>query len=650
MNRIRQLLREEDGIAMAMTVMMIAVLALLSVTLIDRVGSESTEAASSATSDAVYQAAEAGVNDYIAKLTEDPQYYDHCVAKGEETRKRADTGALVGHSVDTDSCKPGGASVWKAGVAWTYPSPRSYWFDGTNSGTVSTVIRGYAYNLMIAPPSKTTGTTYITIVSTGCKVVDPDATVLTCAPSVPKRAIEVHVRRTTPADFQYMMTDMHNSNVCWASNIYGKMYSTGDIKVCGAHAYGDMMAEGHVTGSPLSMMNGARVYDLSHPDIRTVVKDPISFSDFFVSVSDIQRAADLNSPSTDFNDPTASAWRIIFTSDGTMRVWKCTNTQGDAASYPPYCNDVRLSSTYTLPKSGGITINLNESSASFPNASSTSPKYAYVGTSPGVIDQIKYTGKGTNTLTGVTCPGCPSGGRQHLSGETVSYYPAGSQPGFTPYYVGPLPSNGAVYTEQDAVISWPTAINNGYVGDGSSVLNGRVGVASGSDVVVAGNIQYASASDHGGIGGPDDDVLGLIAENNFWLGSYAPSVLWFRAATIALTGLWGDYRCSYGGGSRGGSSSSLTFVGTSAYYSNGGCILSTSNGGYGYIDTDSSLKNVYRITDDGTASECPTTAPGCTAYDALKFLFPPWFPVINGMETTVLFREVPPDFMPDLPG
>jgi Tfp pilus assembly protein PilX len=644
MRRLGRPLEPESGVAMAMVVMMIAVLTLLAVVLIDQVTAESNRAAVSVTSDAVYQAAEAGVNDYIAKLTDDPQFYDHCVAKGESTRQRADTGALVAHAESTTSCDPGGPSAWKAGVRWTYPNGKDQWFAGTGGGSTSTVLQGYAYNLMIEPPSQALATNYVTIVSTGCKVLDPNAATLQCDPSVNKRAIEVHVRRTTPADFQYMMTDMHNANVCWASNIYGKMYSTGEIKVCGAHAYGNMMAESYVTGSPLTLLNGARIYDLSHPNIRDVVRNPISFSDFFVSVSDIQRAAKLNQPApngTDFEDPSASAWRIIFSSDGNMHVWKCKNLSGTAEGTQPYCNDIKLSATVTLPKTGTspgtATVSVNEDTGSFPSSGTI-----YIGTSPGRVDTFQYTSKTSNSFYG-KCTTCSTGPQTHNSGETVSLFAVGQQPGFDPVYDGPLPSNGAVYTGQDAVISWPTAINNGsYTSNGSSILNGRVGVASAGDVIIAGNIHYASEAAPNGIGGADDDVLGLIAQNNFWLGNYAPNQLWFRAATIALTGLWGDYRCSYGG-SR-GSTSSMTFVGTSAYYSNSGCMYN-SGGDDGY-----NTARVYRITDDGTASSCPTTAPACASYDALKFLFPPWFPVINGMETTVLFREVPSSFVPaDVP-
>ena len=87
MRKLKRFFRREDGIAMATVVMMIAVMTLLAVVLIDQVTAESNRAASTVKSDAVYQATESGINDYMAKLVDDPQFYDHFVANGESTRQ-----------------------------------------------------------------------------------------------------------------------------------------------------------------------------------------------------------------------------------------------------------------------------------------------------------------------------------------------------------------------------------------------------------------------------------------------------------------------------------------------------------------------------------------------------------------------------------
>ncbi len=653
MKRLARFLANEDGIAMAAAVGMIVVLTVLSVALIDQVTNESGRAARSITSDAVFQAAEAGINDYIAKLTDDSQYYDHCVAKGESTRLSA-SGTLVSHSVDTTSCEPGEQSAWTSGVNWTYPSGKDWWYAGTGDGSVdTTAVRGYAYNLMITPPSTALGTNYIDIVSTGCKVVNPDATPLQCDPSVPRRTIEVRARRTTPADFQYMMTSMghSSSDVCWASTIYGKMYSTGDIYVCGATFYGNVMAEDLVlvrSGYSITVVPPGEIYDDNHLDIRTVLKNPLSFSDLLASVTQVQSNAVLNTNlragseatgfGTSFDDATASAWRINLSSNGNVQVWKCVNSSTPEASQP-YCNDVKLSSNVLLKSTTSATMSVNESVASFPDASSMHRQTIYVGSSSGSMVAVTYSGKGSNgtSFTGVTCSSCGSGGVTHVAGETVSLY-SGGLPGPTPAYNGPIPANGAIYTGQSAIISWPSAINgfNETSADGSptSKVNGRVTVASGQDIIVAGDVHYASEPSSNGVGGDNDDVLGLIAQGDLWLARYAPNVLWWRAATMAVDGLWGDYACKNGPDR--GTDSYLTFVGTSTYGSNAGCIHGS--GGY-------NISHTYRITDDGTAPSCPSTAPGCQNFNALRYLIPPWFPPLNGIET-VLFREVPPNYVP----
>jgi hypothetical protein len=648
-NSLSQRLKNEDGIALAVVVMMTAVLTLLGVILIDQVRSESSRAARSISSDAVYQAAEAGMNDYLAKLVENPQFYDQCVAKGESTRRRGDNSALVSHSIDTDSCSSVGASTWKAGVTWTYPNKKDWWFAGVGTDSDSSVLTGYAYNLMISPPAL--NRRYVTIVSTGCKVLNPAAAPLQCDLTAPRRAIEVHIKRTTPADFQFLMTDMSGSIVAWASKIYGKMYSTGDIKVDGATAWGNVMAEGYVTdrngnsvSPPITVVSPSRIYDKRRPNIRDVVPNPITFSDLQVSLSDISRSAAQDNMV--FDDATANSWRIIFGSSGNVTIWKCvtppiaaTSDALEAADSNPYCGpDVTLAAntylkrnatTFPLTVSGNPEGFVKTSFPSSPTGLNSNFRF-YVGPT-GSVDRVECASRTGATFNTCTCPTCSSD-KLHAAGQIVS----GVSGGITwaaPFRSVPIPSKGAIYTGQTAVISWPSAIN-GYSADGSSIVNGRVTVASNDDIVIGGNTHYNSEPSYGN--GANDDVLGLIAQNNVWLAKYTPTQLWFRASTMALLGKWGDYRCTDGGGER-DSGSSMTFVGTAAYYNTGGCIHG-SNGGY-------NISNTYRITDDGTAPECPTTAPGCTNFNALAFLFPPWFRVL-GKQATVYFREVPVGYIP----
>ncbi len=652
MKRLIRFAVKEDGIAMATVVGMIAVLTLLSVVLIDQVASESRRSGEAVTNDAVFQAAEAGINNYIAKLIDNSGYYDQCVSQGESTREREDTHALVAHATSSTSCAPGGESIWTPGVKWTYPSGKDWWSSGTGDASADTTsIRGYAYNLMIVPPSATSATKYIDVVSTGCKVVDPTASPLVCDTKVPQRAIEVHLRRTTPADFQFMMTSMPTSGsdvVCWASTVYGKMYSSGNIYVCGATFYGNLMAEDRVIvasgyTNPPNVVSPSRIYDVNHPDIRTVIKNSINISSLLASVSQVQRNAQLNSPSLAFDDSTAKAWRLNFSSNGHFQVWKCVNSNSPEADQP-YCGpDVKLTSPTTLPASSStFTLTVSgDISAFILGAEKGSPTTGtvYVGpTSGGRIDKVTYTGVSGNSLTTARCTTCTTA-QAHAINEKVSMI-SGGITWAAPVYDGPIPQNGAIYTAQDAIISWPNAIAgyNEASSDSSptSKVNGQVTVASNQDMIIAGDIHYASEPAADGIGGTNDDVLGLVAQGSLTLARYAPDKLWFRASTMA-NGTWGDYACRNGPDR--GSLSSLTFVGTSAYAANGGCIHGA--GGYGYRDVSGALRNVYRITDDGTAPECPSTATGCMNFNALRYLVPPYYPPLNGIET-VLFREVAP--------
>jgi hypothetical protein len=433
-----------------------------------------------------------------------------------------------------------------------------------------------------------------------------------------------------------MTPDMSSSDVCFGSNLYGVIYSVGTIKVCGATAYGNILAETSVSGN-VNLVSPAQIYTQStNPSIRTQVPQQVSFSQLTVSLANIKRAAALNSPSTVFDDSTAAAWQINFSPDGTFQVWKCVFVSGagnpDPAYAQPYCDNLTLSTVSTTSSHGNTTttITTNGGTDGLPSTGTI-----YIGpNSSGKTDTFNYSGR-SSTATTTTFTGSGSLTYTHSAGERVSYYSAA--PWAEPYYSGAIPANNAIYTGQDAIVSWPTAVSGfsgtgcpSYVGTPASAVNGRVTVGSNTDVIVAGDLCYSSQTS----GNANDDVLGLVANNNVWIADYAPNNLWWRSASIALTGTWGDYDCT--NGKSGPYNNSMTFVGTMAYATANGCMDS---GSVGYH-----IANVNRVADDGsmaTISQCPTTAPDCASYNALEFLFPPWFPVLDG-ENIGLFQEVPP--------
>jgi Tfp pilus assembly protein PilX len=546
MRKLWRFFAQEDGIALATVVMMTSVLTVLSITLIDQVTRESGQAASAVSADAVYQAAEAGINDYIAKLVEDPQFYDHYVANGESTRQQCTSFNSSG-GCTAPGTVVGPGSEWTSGIGWTYPvtadapEGKSTWYAGAGS----TSIGNYAYNLIIAPPSSPNNRKYVTVVSTGCRVVDPNATPLICSTSVLQRAIEVHLATTTPADFSFMFGETPTYPYGQTADTYGRIYSLGDLCHDGT-AHGDLMAEGRINRSgcnnggnaSVTMVSPAQKYDSSTtprascPAGSTLpcpLKSAVQFTNFSTSLTDIKRAADLNSPTTDF-DQSGYTWKIMFGAgsgtSGTVRVWRCANNSSPAASAPSGC-------------------------------------------------------------------------------------------GTTPVYNNPLPKNGAIFTGQTAIIY--------YAAGTDAVVNGRATVASNNDIVIGSNIHYNSESAYGGA---NDDVLGLIAYRNVWVAAFAPDQLFWRAAVIAENGMESVWDCTNPPRNRVRTANSkMTIVGSIASADGSGCALYGNIGGY---DT-----RVYASDDGSYTSE----------FNALKFLFPPWYPVID-TQATSLFREVPTTYVP----
>ncbi len=303
---------------MVLVVFLTSVLTLLSITLIDIVRSESDRSAHANWSAASFQAAEAGLDDYLAKLIDDRAYYLHMVHAGESTR-RPPSGADV----------PAG-SAWPYSLAWTYPNGRDTWKALPN---------GYEYNLEIIPPSP--GSQETQIVATGRKT----------GSTTDMRAVEARVRPSSIADFQMLA----NSDITYGStaSTYGKIYAGIDssgIKHSVTHygtAYANVYAEGNVYGSP-TLLNGAKTYGQS--TIRTQIKNPINFQSFLASLVDIERAAGVAGRS--YNNAAVNAWRVTFLSDGTFDLRQCTRVGSNhVAAVQPTCG---AATNYTVPSNGAM--------------------------------------------------------------------------------------------------------------------------------------------------------------------------------------------------------------------------------------------------------------------------------------------------------
>jgi hypothetical protein len=87
----------------------------------------------------------------------------------------------------------------------------------------------------------------------------------------------------------------------------------------------------------------------------------------------------------------------------------------------------------------------------------------------------------------------------------------------------PLPANGAVY------------VNNGYL-DISGTLKGQLTVATNRSIYVVGNLLYSSNPRTDPLSG---DLLGLVAQNNVYIGRDAPYNVEVDAYIVALNTSFG---------------------------------------------------------------------------------------------------------------
>lgn len=476
----------QDGVSLIVTIALTGILAMLVLASLSFARSANTQTARAGRTDIALQAADAGVNQYVSRLVEDPRYYDHWVDPAEDPR------------IDPYGAVHAPGTAWTPGVSWTYAGPPQTWtqLQEARFGTA-------AYSLRITPPPS--GSDLVTVQATGQSGRN--------APNPVTRSVQSQIHPTSIADFQIIS----NATIHYGSTATttGKLYSAVDINHEGdalapAYAAHYACSTGSTTGcnssSRPSSVYQAGAYDsVSVPSFQTRFPTPIDFSQFTSSLLDIKDAA--TSGGTAFNDPGVRAWEVQFLADGRVRVFKITG--------------------------------------------STDP------------------GAGLGTI------GCPT---------TIN-----------------VPSNGAMYFEQSVIVSDGTnksdsCVPTATVGPRPSTVNGRVTIATKGNVYVGGNISYASSG---------DDVLGLIAANEVIITKYTPSVLTWRAASLAQSGQWRTYQ-----GNSDGRHSSMTYIGSQT----------TADGGYASMFDNRTYQ-----------------------YDeTLQRLRPPFYPILEGSWQTYYWREVTP--------
>lgn len=324
----RSLVVREDGIAMVLVVIIAAFMTLLAVTLIDVVRAESDRGAHANWSNTSFQAAEAGLDDYISKLVDDHGFYLHYVHPAESTRSPS-SGITAPHSSDctapTYGPKTSSGVAWGYSKTWTYPNGKDNWCQLPN---------GFYYNLQIYPPGTADNpTTAVRIVATGRRSITSTEDM---------RAVETYIRPSNLADF-YRFSD---GDVSIDAETFGKIYSNGNVTHTGT-AHADIFAEGSILGSP-TMVDGAQKYANGAFPTSKIKNHPIDFSKFLVSLVDIKRAA--QSGGVYLNQSGKTGWRIVFNSDGTFTAAPCTGSNLEL-SPAPTCTPA---TTYNVPSNGAI--------------------------------------------------------------------------------------------------------------------------------------------------------------------------------------------------------------------------------------------------------------------------------------------------------
>ena len=318
------MIRSERGSAVVTAMLAALVLGVLATSMMRSSFSDLGQTQRTVASNQSLQAAEAGVDDYIAKLTEDHAYYDHFVHPGESTR-RSTSGTL----------RAAGAA-WDGGTTWTYPSGRNAWRSAGD---------GVEYNLRIDPPSSARPS--VRILATG-RIAGDDATA---------KSVETLVRPASIADFQMIA----NRDITYgsAATTYGKLYAGIDENGT-AHsvrhdgtAHADIYAEQSVTGSP-TYRDGARAYNRS--TIRRVIRNPINFNTFTGSLVDVQRAA--TGGGIVLDNPSYDAWQLTFNTAGTVTIRGCTRarsgrTTQELGAATPSCPG-STTTVRTVPTNGAI--------------------------------------------------------------------------------------------------------------------------------------------------------------------------------------------------------------------------------------------------------------------------------------------------------
>ncbi len=349
--------RDDEGAALIIAVVVAVVVAGLSVAMLSRTRTEVKLSGYQAEREAAYQAAQAGADDYIARMTGNPTYFQTTVHPAESTR------IYNGAATPT---YPAGSNVTGLGTNFSYPVKRNAYTALGN---------GYGYSLEVKPPSATNfgGGTVVSV--TGYRSANPRSL----------RTVEVTFKGSSIADFQlYSESGVGYGNTAVTT---GLVYSGGTIAFAGAaqnnvfsnvtggvnsgaglttKATCDLSSVSCIKSGFLVATKGDVAFDKQFPE------GPPSFDAFSGSMNDAQRATLTVSGPTAYYLPQiyvsgttvdkTKAYGLQFKNVagvGKVHVFRCTKDAaaagfGDGAVRPKCVTDPAHPSDIVVPPAGAI--------------------------------------------------------------------------------------------------------------------------------------------------------------------------------------------------------------------------------------------------------------------------------------------------------
>jgi len=351
---VRRLVRDESGVALITVLMLITVLIAVAVALPVLTSSEGTRSNNSVRANSAYQAAESGIDVYIADLTEDSAFYLDYVAAGEARR------TYSGSQYPTTAGANSNANValnpsWPAAAAWTYPSNIT-----TDPGWRTLGSSAYQYLLEVFPDVNEPND--IRIISIGRPTPTGAAP---ASDTADYQAVEAELNSLSISDFQMLSATDFSYGSTATTN--GWVYATDDDNgnpawVCSdGTATADLFTENTMSSykekssncnGNTTLVSPAREYASdSSPSIRTVINEPITFADLRSSnqiapetggegAIQLDAASSGITLSTYGTNQVPNAWQLIFSNAATnnLEVDYCidaTSGSGSNITYYP---------------------------------------------------------------------------------------------------------------------------------------------------------------------------------------------------------------------------------------------------------------------------------------------------------------------------